>query len=79
MRAAPPLACTICRHVIGRRRGHNLIEGNRLVCTRCLLGRRDLHPDLFPECPDDGHDLHDHTTSTGSTRAGAARVLGVWP
>jgi hypothetical protein len=77
MKPAPPLDCHHCGRRIGMRAGHYLLEGDRLVCSRCIE-KRHLHGQLYPDCPDGWHDLLDHLQSTG-TRAGIAHVLGLWP
>ena len=76
MKPAPALNCARCRRRIGKGAGHFLIEGDRVVCSRCL--GKDAHADLFPECPKYWHDTIDHLDSTG-TRAGIAAHLGLWP
>jgi hypothetical protein len=76
MTSAPPFDCARCRRQIGKTRAHHLIEGRRVVCSRCL--DRPAHADLFPDCGVRWHDVLDHEGSQGS-RAGIAAHLGLWP
>lgn len=76
MKPAPAFDCAMCGRRIGKTAGHYLIEGDRVVCGRCL--GRDAHTDLFPDCPIGWHDVLDHEGSQG-TRAGIAAHLGLWP
>lgn len=78
MKPAPPLVCAGCGRIIGKSRAHSLTDDHRVLCSRCLADRR-LHPRMWPDCPEDWHDCHDHVTSVAGTRAGVAAVLGVWP
>jgi hypothetical protein len=78
VKAAPTFDCDQCGRRIRKDGGHYVIEPCRLVCVRCL-GRRELHPQLYPDCLDQWHDLYDHTRVVGGTRAGVAAWLGVWP
>lgn len=76
MKPAPAFDCTRCRRRIGKRAGHYLIDGGRVVCARCL--DRAAHSELFPDCEIRWHDVLDHKGSQG-TRAGIAAHLGLWP
>lgn len=76
MTPAPPFDCHRCHRRIGQRTTHYLIEGDRVVCSRCLS--RDAHTDLYPGCDVRWHDVLDHQGSPG-TRAGIAAHLGLWP
>lgn len=76
MKPAPPFDCARCHRRIGKVRTHFLIEGDRVVCSRCL--GRPAHTDLFPDCDVRWHDVLDHKGAQGS-RAGIAAHLGLWP
>ena len=77
MKPAPPFDCARCHRRIAKRGLHHLIDGTAIViCGRCL--GRDAHADLFPDCPKQWHDMHDHDAAMG-TRAGIAATLGLWP
>ena len=75
-KAAPGFDCARCGLPIGKNKTHFLIEGDRVVCVRCLDKRG--HTDLFPACPHAWHDGWDHDMMHG-TRAGIAAHLGLWP
>ena len=76
MKPAPPFDCARCHRRIGGAAGHYLIEGDRVVCARCL--DRPAHRDLFPDCGTGWHDVLDHKGANG-TRAGIASHLRLWP
>jgi hypothetical protein len=76
VKAAPPFDCARCRRRIGKTTTHYLIDGDRVVCVRCL--GRDAHNELFPDCDVRWHDVGDHKGAAG-TRAGIAAHLGLWP
>lgn len=77
MRPAPALECFACRRVLGKRAGHFLTDGARVLCSRCIW-RGDLHLALWPDCDCPDHLPVDHTEAQG-TRAGTAAALGLWP
>lgn len=77
MRPAPAFDCANCGHRIGKTRGHNLTDDQRVVCSRCL--DRRAHARLYPDCTVAWHAVQDHLGSVGGTRAGIAALLGVWP
>lgn len=76
MKPAPAFDCARCGRRIGKTRTHYLLEGNRVVCPRCL--GRQAHAALFPDCGVPWHDALDHQGTAG-TRAGIAAHLGLWP
>lgn len=76
MKPAPPFGCARCGRRLGKAAAHFLIEGGRIVCSRCL--DRPAHADLFPACDVRYHDVLDHERASG-TRAGIAAHLGLWP
>jgi hypothetical protein len=76
VKPAPAFDCASCGRRIGKTATHTLIEGDRVICSRCLT--RSAHAKLFPDCPTRWHDPLDHSGSCG-TRAGIAAHLGLWP
>lgn len=53
------------------------ISGGRHLCSPCIV-RRELHGDLFPECPHAWHDVFDHsTTSRRLARPAEADLLAI--
>ncbi len=76
MKPAPAFDCARCGRRIGKTAGHYLIEGDRVICSRCLA--HPAHAELFPGCERRWHDVLDHLQTTG-TRAGIAARLGLWP
>jgi hypothetical protein len=76
MKPAPPFDCARCSRRIGKTATHVLLEGNRVVCSRCLT--RPAHAELFPDCEVRWHDAGDHIAAAG-TRAAFAAHLGLWP
>lgn len=63
MNPAPPFDCALCARRIGKTASHYLLSGQSVICVRCL----------------DRHDLYDEKSPGAGTRAGIARLLGVWP
>jgi len=78
MTTAPPLDCVACDGTIAKRRGHNLTDDGRVLCSPCLFVKAN-HARLWPSCDVDWHDVFDHLVCVSSTRAGIAARLGIWP
>jgi len=76
MKPAPAFDCAFCGRRIGKTTTHYLIDGDRILCVRCLT--KPVHAALLPDCPHRWHDPLDHKGASG-TRAGIAAHLGLWP
>jgi hypothetical protein len=72
---APPVDCDQCGRRIGARRVHYVATTATplvVVCVRCL--GRGAHARIYPACPEQWHDMHDHDLSFAS-RAAVAWLL----
>ena len=80
VKPAPALDCSGCGRRIGKTALHLVLADELMViCGRCGVEKsRATHAGIFPDCRERGHDLLDHHPSH-ATRAGAARLLGLWP
>ena len=74
MPPAPSLNCGECGRTIAKARTHCLTSTNQLLCSRCL-GTRGMHDKIYPTALATGTTC----TTTQSTRAAAAHILGLWP
>lgn len=76
---APSFDCEVCHRTIDKWRGHNVTTDNRIICSGCIPGNsKPLHRELFPDCPDDWHDMYDHLRYVVSDRLAVAATLGLW-
>jgi len=71
--------CRRCNRRIGVNKTHMLTATNVILCSRCVYrNSRPLHSQLYPDCPDEWHDLYDHPLAS-ATRAYVYRVRKIPP
>jgi hypothetical protein len=64
--------CAICTRLIGKEAIHYLTETDVICCGWCLFSHQGTHPAhqvCYPDCPQDSHDMWDHTHLECPTRA----------
>ena len=74
MTAAEPFDCAGCGRRIGKTAGHYLLDDYRVICSRCLTGRR-MHAEFFSACPMRCQDMFAQKQLGSATRAGARWVI----